>query len=471
MNRAIEKTCRALTSAALLAAFVMLALVLFSPAAAFADDLTIVDGSGEAVKASGASINDDGDVAVSEEADVALLTGSSFGLSDFGRQNKGKNWTVEDVYYGYGYRLLDERAFCAIVNQDYVIVYIPQDTLDALGIDITDANFQKKFLVTLVGIDKAASNGGYTIEESAANASVYFTSGKMLAVGDYTYEFGVEIGEGKYYATSVLKGSADGSDGALYASTGHVTAAAETVVAEQATGLAALGKFFQKLDWRPLWVSLRTTGVAIVVIFILGLLAAWLTLRVSNRVKGVLDTIFTIPMVLPPTVCGFILLMVFGSGSDAGKWFIEHGLNLAFTWPAAVIACIVVGFPMMYRTVRGAFESIDANMLDAARTLGWKEGGIFLRIMMPLSWPSIAAGIVLAFARAMGEFGCTLFFAGNTAGVTQTIPLAIYFDWMGGEGDQAIFWAIVVIIISFLVILFVNIYSSKTQRYRKRLGE
>jgi molybdate transport system permease protein len=162
--------------------------------------------------------------------------------------------------------------------------------------------------------------------------------------------------------------------------------------------------------------------------------------------------------------------MLFGNQSWTGQWFIEHGIDLVFTWPAAVIACIVVGFPMMYRTVRGAFENIDANMLDAARTLGWGEGRIFLRIMMPLAWPSIAAGTVLAFARAMGEFGCTLFFAGNYAGITQTIPIAIYFDWMAGDTEAAIFWVGVVILLSFLVILFVNTYSSRTHKWKRPGG-
>ena len=132
---------------------------------------------------------------------------------------------------------------------------------------------------------------------------------------------------------------------------------------------------------------------------------------------------------------------------------------------------VVVGFPLMYRTARGAFENLDASMLDAARTLGWSEKRIFGRLMLPLAWPSIAAGTVLAFARAMGEFGCTLFFAGNYAGVTKTIPIAIYFDWMGGQTDVAIFWVIVVVLLSFLVILFINVYSSRTQRYKRRLGD
>ena len=171
-------------------------------------------------------------------------------------------------------------------------------------------------------------------------------------------------------------------------------------------------------------------------------------------------------MVLPPTVCGFLLLLIFGNSTALGRWFISHGVNIVFTWPAAVIACVVVSFPLMYRSARGAFEQLEAPMLDAARTLGWKEGRIFRKLMLPLAWPSIASGTVLAFARAIGEFGATLFFAGNYAGVTQTIPIAIYFDWMAGQTDVALFWVFVVILISFAVILFINVYSSRSQRYR-----
>ena len=130
--------------------------------------------------------------------------------------------------------------------------------------------------------------------------------------------------------------------------------------------------------------------------------------------------------------------------------------------------CVVVSFPLVYRTALGAFESLDTQMLDAARTLGWSERRIFAKLMMPLGWPSIAAGTVLAFARAMGEFGCTLFFAGNYAGITQTIPIAIYFEWMGGNTSVALFWVVVVIAFSFLVILFINMYTAHSQKYRER---
>ena len=213
-------------------------------------------------------------------------------------------------------------------------------------------------------------------------------------------------------------------------------------------------------------MSLKTSFAALAVVFVLGLLAAWKSLGVTSRWKGIVDTVFTIPMVLPPTVCGFLLLLAFGNASPLGRWLMDNGVKLVFSWPTTVIAATVVAFPLMYRTARGAFEALDANMLDAARTLGWSERRIFLRLMVPLAWPSIAAGTVLAFARAMGEFGATLFCAGNYAGITQTMPIAIYFQWMGGNTDVAIFWVVVVILISFLVILFINLYSAHSQRYR-----
>ena len=428
----------------------------------------VLDESGAKLEASTSGADSDTAPSVSKDADAATLTSCAFGIGEFTRYNKGTNKGVGGTSIGYRYPMQSADAFDVVTTQDCLLVYVPAGVAESLGIDIADPGFQSDFLSMYEAIDKAGSMGGQTYARLQLPA--YFTSSASLVHGDYTYRFAVEV-DGSYYASITLKDSDDASDGALYSATGQLRPSDDVQVVATAEGFDAVKEFFAELDWSPLWVSLRTTGVAILVIFILGLLAAWLTLRVSNKIKGVLDTVFTIPMVLPPTVCGFLLLMLFGNQSWTGQWFIKHGIDLVFTWPAAVIACIVVGFPMMYRTVRGAFENIDANMLDAARTLGWGEGRIFLRIMMPLAWPSIAAGTVLAFARAMGEFGCTLFFAGNYAGVTQTIPIAIYFDWMGGKTDVAIFWVIVVILISFLVILFINIYSSRTQRYRKRLGE
>ena len=221
------------------------------------------------------------------------------------------------------------------------------------------------------------------------------------------------------------------------------------------------------LDWSPLWVTLKTTLTAIVFIFVLGLAAAYITLQASPRARDILDTVFTIPMVLPPTVCGFLLLLLLGNNTALGRWFADIGFPLVFSWPATVIAATVVAFPLMYRSARGAFESLDPNMLDAARTLGWGEGRIFFKLMLPLSWNSIAAATVLAFARALGEFGATLFLAGNYLGVTRTIPIAIYFQWMNGNTDVALFWVLVILVISFFVILFINLWSQHTTRYRR----
>ena len=403
---------------------------------------------------------------ISEDATAIVVGKDSFGFSSFERLNKGTNRAYSGTYYGYRYQMTSADAFAVVNARGYSLVYIPASRVSALGISLSDASFQEEFISTLKTIDSASSNGGTRLE--TLDNQVFFTSAPQVVMGGYTYSFGVEVEEGVYYATITQGDSEDCSAGGIYAESGLILPASEISVVGAPTGLAWVARFLQELDWSPLWVSLRTTGVAIVIIFLLGLLAAWLTVKTSSRLKGILDTIFTIPMVLPPTVCGFLLLMLFGGNSLTGKWLIAHGVDIVFTWPAKVIACSVVGFPMMYRTVRGAFENLDANMLDAARTLGWGEARIFTRIMVPLAWPSIAAGTVLGFARAMGEFGCTLFFAGNYVGITQTIPLAIYYDWMGGNTDAAIFWVIVVILISFLVILFINVYSSRTQKYLAR---
>ena len=222
------------------------------------------------------------------------------------------------------------------------------------------------------------------------------------------------------------------------------------------------------MDYSPLWVTLKTCGVAIVFVFFLGLAAAYFTLRISKRAQDIFDTVFTIPMVLPPTVCGFLLLSALGRNTAFGRFFQEIGFPLVFSWQATVIAAVVVAFPLMYRSARGAFESLDPNMLDAARTLGWSNGRIFMRLMLPLAWSSIASGTVLAFARALGEFGCTLFLAGNQLGSTRTIPIAIYFEWMNGNTEATWFWTIVLLVFSFLVILFINLWSRHTTRYRQK---
>ncbi|NTU89731.1 MAG: molybdate ABC transporter permease subunit [Actinobacteria bacterium] len=401
---------------------------------------------------------------ISKDASAITVDGVSFGIDGFSRANKGTNKLYSGSYYGYRYPMASKDAFAVMVCDGYAVVYIPESVASAAGLDVTDADDREAFWQMLVAIDDAASNGGEVI--GAMDLERHFTSEPTYTVGDYTYDFAVEVEEGSYYASATLAWSEDGSSGVLFCETGLLAPTDSIVIVASATGFDKVKEFFTGIDYRPFWVSLRTAGVAMIFVFVLGLLAAWVSLKVSDRLKGILDSIFTIPMVLPPTVCGFLLLVTFGQSTAFGRWLIGHGIELVFSWPAAVVAAIVVAFPLMYRTARGAFEALDPAMTDAARTLGWSEKRIFLQLMVPLGWPSIAAGTVLAFARAMGEFGATLFVAGNYAGVTQTMPIAIYFQWMGGNSPVAIFWVCVVILISFVVILFINIYSSRTQKYR-----
>lgn len=407
-------------------------------------------------------------VNVSRDLDTAVHDTFAVGVSEFARQNKGTEKNVDGTSIGYHWPSAGANGFSLIATKSAIFVYVPQLVLDTLQLSLNDTSVQQALLDLLGTLDAETAHGGQLL--SSLHVPVFFTTASELAYENYTYSFAKKQGDTIYLACKHAS-KAESADGALFSEVGVLTPKSDIAFAEKPSGIAALGAFLQTVDFDPLWVSLRTTGVAIIFIFLIGLITAWATIRVSSKWKGLLDTIFTIPMVLPPTVCGFLLLLLFGDTTSVGRWLAAQGIEIVFTWQAAVISCVVVGFPMMYRTVRGAFENLDASMLDAARTLGWSERRVFLRLMLPLAWPSIAAGTVLAFARAMGEFGCTLFFAGNYAGITQTIPIAIYFDWMSGKTDEAMFWVVVVILISFLVIFIINAYSARTQRYRKTAGD
>ena len=203
----------------------------------------------------------------------------------------------------------------------------------------------------------------------------YFTDEPVYDVGDARFSFDQELKEGRYYATILGTDGQDVSDevGPANIDTCTLVGASEAAIAVEPGALEQLGTFLATMDYSPLWVTLRTTGAAIVFIFFLGLAAAYLTMRIPRRAQDIFDTVFTIPMVLPPTVCGFLLLMALGRNTALGQWFIDIGFPLIFSWQATVIAATVVGFPLMYRSARGAFEGLDPNMLDAARTLGWSE--------------------------------------------------------------------------------------------------
>jgi len=218
------------------------------------------------------------------------------------------------------------------------------------------------------------------------------------------------------------------------------------------------------MDLDPLWISLKTALLATAITFILGIAAArWMAGR-DFRGKSLVDGIFILPLVLPPTVVGFILLYIFGRNAVLGALFFELGRPIVFSWSATVISAVVVAFPLMYQTARGAFEQIDANIEDAARTLGASEWTTFWHITIPLAWPGIAAGTILAFARSLGEFGATLMLAGNIPGKTQTIPIAIYFLVQAGKSEQAITWVLIILIISLASIVALNYWRKYQQR-------
>ena len=214
------------------------------------------------------------------------------------------------------------------------------------------------------------------------------------------------------------------------------------------------------MQWRdasPLLLSLATTVTATAATFVLGTLAAWQMLRIRNGLRVWLDGVLTLPLILPPTVVGYLLLLVFGRKSIVGQLLERVGITVVFTWPATVIAAAVIAFPLMYRTSLGAFEQVSPHLLDAARTLGAGEARVFRTVLLPLSWPGVLAGTVLSFARAMGEFGATLMLAGNIPGQTETMPIAIFSAVEGGEPGVAAVWVVTILAISLAMIRLLHL--------------
>lgn len=219
------------------------------------------------------------------------------------------------------------------------------------------------------------------------------------------------------------------------------------------------------MDLYPLWNSLRIAGISTAVIFFVGIPAAYYIAKAPRIVKGILDVILTLPLVLPPTVVGYLLLRILGPRRPVGAFFLEHfGLRLTMTWWSAVFATAAVIFPLMYRTCRGAFESFDESLAACGKTLGLSGTYIFWRIRMPCCRPGILAGTVLAFARALGEYGATSMIAGYTPGRTATISTAVYQLWRTNDDALAFRWVMVNIAISFAVLLIVNLMEKREKR-------
>lgn len=217
-------------------------------------------------------------------------------------------------------------------------------------------------------------------------------------------------------------------------------------------------------DVSPVWISLKTTFTATFITFFIGIAVAYLMVNYNGKLRNILDTILTLPLVLPPTVAGFFLLLIFGVNSSIGKLLSKLGISIIFSWPATVIAAAVVAFPLMYKTTKAAFEQIDRNIVSAARTLGVSEWKVFWKVVLPLAWPGIGAATVLSFARALGEFGATLMIAGNIPNKTETIPIAIYFAAENGEMDKALMWVLLIVAISTIVILLMNYWNDYQQK-------
>lgn len=220
------------------------------------------------------------------------------------------------------------------------------------------------------------------------------------------------------------------------------------------------------IDWSPLWISLRTAAATIVIVFFIGVIIAWWVERLQSQILKIFaDAVITLPMVLPPTVAGFFLLYFFGNNRFLGQLIYQMtGIKIAFSWLATVLAAAVISLPLMYRSARGALSQVDNGMLEAARSLGMTEWRIFWRIHLPNALPGIIAGGLLAFARGLGEFGATAMIAGNIAGRTRTLPLAVYSAVAAGDWDAAGWYVAVIVGICLLVVIGLNVYLYKTKQ-------
>ena len=219
------------------------------------------------------------------------------------------------------------------------------------------------------------------------------------------------------------------------------------------------------MDWFPLYNSIRIALISTLIIFFLGIFAAYYIAKAPRIVKGVLDVTLTLPLVLPPTVVGWLLLRLLGPRRLLGSWFLDvFGLKLTMNWWSAVFATSVVIFPLMYRTARGAFESFDETLAHSARTLGLSDPYIFWRIRIPCCRQGILAGTVLSFARALGEYGATSMICGYIPGKTATISTTVYQLWRTNDDSTAMKWVLVNLAISFAVLMAVNLLEKKSSR-------
>ncbi|WP_313345328.1 molybdate ABC transporter permease subunit [Sedimentibacter sp.] len=224
------------------------------------------------------------------------------------------------------------------------------------------------------------------------------------------------------------------------------------------------------MNLSPILISIKTASISIIVTFFLGIFIAKLVADMKyGKLKILIDGILTLPLVLPPTVVGFFLLFIFGVKRPIGMFLLEFlSIKIVFSWTSTVIASVIVSFPLMYRSARGAFEQVDKDLILTGRTLGMTERKIFWRVIMPNALPGVASGGILAFARGLGEFGATAMIAGNIADKTRTLPLAIYSEVASGNMEGAYSYVLVVIVVSFVVLSLMNYFIMKQNKYSNK---
>ncbi|MBR4494792.1 MAG: molybdate ABC transporter permease subunit [Clostridiales bacterium] len=219
------------------------------------------------------------------------------------------------------------------------------------------------------------------------------------------------------------------------------------------------------MDLSPLWTTFKISLAATVFVFVTGLLLAW---GVTNLKRGraLIDAVLSLPLVLPPTVMGFLILISVGANSAVGKFLDAFGMKLVFTWQGAAVAAAVVSFPVMYRGIRGALEQVDPTVIQAGRTLGLSEFKILRKVILPMAAPGILASVVLSFARCLGEFGATLMVAGNIPGKTQTMSVAVYTAMQGGDRELAYKWVAIIVAYSLIILVGLNCLPSSRRSRR-----
>lgn len=219
------------------------------------------------------------------------------------------------------------------------------------------------------------------------------------------------------------------------------------------------------MDLSPLWITFKISLVATAIVFVTGLLLAW---GVTNLKKGkaVIDAVLSLPLVLPPTVMGFLILTSVGANSFIGKFLDTFGMKLVFTWQGASVAAAVVSFPVMYRGIRGALEQVNPTVVQAGRTLGLSEFKIMRKVMLPMAAPGILASVVLSFARCLGEFGATLMVAGNVPGKTRTMSVAVYTAMQGGDRELAYKWVAIIVAYSLIILVVMNCLPALRRSHR-----